>query len=204
MIGFGSSGSEHPTRHGKFPREWNTFKYRSARHFLVNIEPLRIELAIQGFDKKLRNLRSSGSKSERECWQASLFAHGIGTAVLGTQVSLAMVEEKDFDCVAMWARENSQFFAPVQIKEFVPKELNSEASLQAEIIKLTKYLDSGNLVVAIYLNRGFHLNLNSIWLPRLNIAELWMFGATSENGRQFMLWGNLLDNPDSFRFEYPN
>lgn len=187
----------------QFPREWATLEYRSARDYLVNIAPFRAALAASDTDKRIRNLRTNKLKKERELWQACLFAHGIGSSVLCSEVYLALVEDQDFDCVAQYIIGDTRYYTPVQIKEFVPEHLNPNGSLQAELEKLAKYVDSCDLVVAIYLNRQFCLELEAIRIPEIKVAELWFFGAGAPDASQFMLWGNMLKDPASFTYGYP-
>lgn len=188
----------------RFPREWTAREYRSARDFLVNVIPLRNALAAQQVDERIKNLRTHALKGERELFQASLFAHGIGSTVLGTEVFLTPLEDQDFDCIAKWLNEDTWCFAPIQLKEFVPENLNPTASLQSEIDKLkNKYVDSSDLILVFYLNRNFHFDLNALTFHQVNVAQLWLFGAISTDGTRYRLWGNLLDNPASYSFEYP-
>lgn len=170
----------------------------------MNVVPLRAQLARSDTPAKIRNLRTNGLKSERELWQACLFAHGLASAVLNTEVYVAPIEAEDFDCVVQWFADGTQFFAPVQLKELVPENVNSNASLNEELIKLSKkYVASPDLVVAFYLNRQFRLDLNDTAIPKVNIAELWFFGAVSPDLSRFMLWGNLMKDPAAFEYQYP-
>jgi hypothetical protein len=186
-----------------FPRQWATLEYRSARDYLVNIVPLRAALAISNTDERIANLRTNSLKTGRELWQACLFAHGIGSSVLGTEVYLAPVEDQDFDCIAQYIVGGTRHYTPIQIKELVPAELNPYASLKAELGKLGKYADSQDLVVAVYLNREFRFELEAVAIPQTNVAELWLFGAVSPGASQFMLWGNMLKDPASYAYQYP-
>lgn len=127
----------------------------------------------------------------------------IGSSVLRAEVYLALVEDQDFDCVAQYIIEDTRYYTPIQIKEFVPEHLNPNGSLQAELEKLGKYVDSCDLVVAIYLNRQFHLEIEAIRIPEIKVAELWFFGAVAPDASQFMLWGNMLKDPASFTYGYP-
>lgn len=186
-----------------FPREWVALDYRSARDYLVNVAPHRAALAMSDTDERIRNLRTNKLKGVRELWQACLFAHGIGSSVLHTEVYLAPVEDQDFDCIAHYIVGEIQCYTPIQIKELVPEHLNPSGCLQGELEKLGKYVDSRDLVVAIYLNRQFRLELDGVRIPQIKVAELWLFGAVSPDASQFMLWGNMLKNPASYVYGYP-
>lgn len=154
-------------------------------------------------DERIRNLRTNRLKKERELFQACLFDHGIGSAVLGTEVYLAPSEAQDFDCVAQYIIGDTQHYVPLQIKELVPEHLNPNSSLQVELEKLEKYVDSHDLVVAIHLNRQFPLELEAIKIPQIRVAELWFFGAVSPDALQFMLWGDMLKDTVSYSYGYP-
>jgi hypothetical protein len=187
----------------QFPRQWASLEYRSARDYLANVAPFRATLASSDTPERIRNLRTNGLKDVRELWQACLFAHGIGSTVLNTEVYLAPIEDQDFDCVAQCIMGDTRFYTPIQIKEFVPETVNANASLKAELDKLRKYVDSRDLIVAFYLNRQFRLELETLMIPELDIAELWLFGAVSPDASKFMLWGNMLRDPASYEYQYP-
>jgi hypothetical protein len=187
----------------QFPREWEKLEYRSARDYLVNVAPLRAELAASGTDDRIANLRTNKLKAMRELWEACLFAHGVGTCVLGTEVYVARVENQDYDCVTQFIVNDTRYYAPVQIKELVPEHVNAAASLQNEIDKLEKYRSSDDLVVAVHMNRQFHFELDKLRIPELTIGELWLFGSVTPDTSRLMLWGNLLKNPSSHQYEYP-
>lgn len=187
----------------QFPREWAALKYRSARDYLANIAPVRAVLAVSDTDERIASLRTNKLKPVRELRQICLFAHGIGSCVLSTEVYIALVEDQDFDCVAQYVVDGTSYYTPIQIKEFVPARLNPSGSLQAEINKLRKYTDSSDLVVAFHLNRQFQLDLRELQIPKLQIAELWLFGAVTSDASELMLFGDMLKDPGSYTFHYP-
>src|SRR5262245_56433531 len=113
----------------QFPREWEKLEYRSARDYLVNVAPLRAQLGASDTDERIANLRTNKLKPMRELWEACLFAHGIGTCVLRTEVYIAAVENQDYDCVTQFTMGDTRYYAPVQIKELVPEHVNATASL---------------------------------------------------------------------------
>jgi hypothetical protein len=118
-------------------------------------------------------------------------------------VAYAPVEREDFDCIARWVDGDTTQYTPIQLKELPPSDLNFDASLENEIAKLAKYVAGSDLCVAIYLNRQFRLDLTRLSIPKLNIAELWLFGSVAPDKSRWMLWGNLLDSPVSHEFSYP-
>ena len=122
---------------------------------------------------------------------------------IGRPVYLARGESQDYDFVASWVVGDKQHLAPVQLKEVVPQELNPNASLEATIAALSKYVDSEELTVAIHLNRQIRFEPSTVSVPSLNIAALWVFASLTPEQSQWGLWGNFLEQPAGTRFEYP-
>ena len=123
---------------------------------------------------------------------------------MGTPIHLAKSENHDYDFVATWLNDDIRHFAPVQLKELVPSQINPRPTLQAMIGQLgEKYVDSTDLTVAIYLNRETTFDLATLEVPQLPFAALWVFGGISPDQSQWGLWGDLLDEPIGTRFEYP-
>jgi hypothetical protein len=91
----------------------------------------------------------------------------------------------------------------VQIKEFTPQDLNPQASLEATLAKLGQYPDSRDAVAAIYINRRLHLDLRTLSTPPINMAQIWLFGCASADQTKWFLYGDLLNNPQPFEYEYP-
>jgi hypothetical protein len=112
-------------------------------------------------------------------------------------------ESQDFDFVASWSVDNTQHFAPVQLKEVVPEPLNPNATVEQIVESLAKYVDSEDLTVAIHLNRQAHFDPTVLSVPPLKIAALWVFASISPDQSQWGLWGNFLEQPEGSRFAYP-
>jgi hypothetical protein len=147
--------------------------------------------------------RPRALKRDREIRQACLFCCGM-SARIGQPVWVYPIEELDFDFVAAWEVGKNRHFAPTQLKEVVPENLNPKASLQSVIDHLVDYRASQQLTVAIYLNRGAaHFELKDIVLPVLELAALWVFAATSEDQSHWYLFGNMLEEPTYTFFDYP-
>ena len=125
------------------------------------------------------------------------------SSLINRPVAYAPVESEDFDCVARWVDGDTAHYTPIQLKEIPPDDLNSQASLEREIEKLAKYVAGSDLCVAFYLNRRLHIEPSQVSVPKLNIAELWLFGATAPDRSRWTLWGNFLDSPRSHEFTYP-
>ena len=122
---------------------------------------------------------------------------------LGQIVYLAKSEAQDYDFIASWIVGDTQHFAPVQLKEVVSQDINPSASIQKTIDSLSKYVDSGDLTVAIHLNRHGRFDPGELVIPRLNITALWVFAGLSHDQREWGLWGNFLEEPEGIRFSYP-
>ena len=123
--------------------------------------------------------------------------------LLQTSIAYAPVESADFDCVARWTEGDVTHHCPVQLKELPPETVTPLISLQSEIDKLAKYANSPDLCVAYYLNRNVRITFDALVIPKLNLGSLWFNGGVSKTKIRWMLWGNLLDSPRQFEFEYP-
>jgi len=135
--------------------------------------------------------------------QAALFCYGIGKA-LETTIYYSLYENADYDCIARWKENGFEKYAPIQLKEIVPEGLNKTTSLNNELKKLQKYVTSKNLIVAMHLNRKGSLKFSEITFPKLEIAEVWLYGGLSEDQEKWFIYGNLLDEPQFFEFKYPD
>jgi len=90
------------------------------------------------------------------------------------------------------------------LKEWCPEHIGKKPkSLNEELEKLQKY-SGGDLVVAYYLNRvAKNFNWKDLILPDLDISELWFFGGLSPKQDRWVLIGDMLNNPQLFKFNYP-
>ena len=82
----------------------------------------------------------------------------------------------------------------------MPAKLNPNASVQAAVNALTKYIDSDDLVVAIHLDRQILFDPAQLIVPDLSSAELWVFGALEPDQG---LWGDFMTSPTGTRYPYP-
>jgi hypothetical protein len=123
-------------------------------------------------------------------------------ARIGTTVYLARSESQDYDFIASWIVNDIRQYAPMQLKEVVPTDFDTTASVQNTIDALkSKYVDSSGLTVAIYLNQRTRFEPSNIRIPELNLAGLWIFGGMED--ATWGLWGDFLDEPMATQFEYP-
>ena len=184
------------------PREWSTFQYLDPKKILLGLRDIQLNYPLNELSYQAASLRTRELRQFGEGRQAALFCYGMSIA-LGTDVHFAQVERQDYDIIARIIDKNEAHFVPVQLKEWVPDFLPDAKDLQSELDKLSKYADSGDLVVAFHLNRTCHIQFDSLSLPE-NIAELWFFGAKDQTQSHWILIGNLLSKSvRTYEFEYP-
>jgi hypothetical protein len=177
-------------------------EFRDPKRFLVEIRKLESRVVASDLSAKAKQLRTNSLKEWREIREAALFCLGMGQRI-GHPVFLSRGESQDYDFIATWVAEETQHFAPVQLKEVVPADINAAASIEGVIRSLTKYVDSEDLTVAIYLNQQVRFDPRTVVVPRLPIAALWVFGSISPDQSEWGLWGNFLEEPEGSRFAYP-
>ncbi len=179
---------------------WEQLKYRDPKEILIELRKVESSYPLEKLPYNVSTLRTRSLRGHGESRQCALFCYGMSQA-LNITVGYAESEENDYDFIAHLAEQNA--FIPIQMKELVPNKINPNADLQIEVNKLTKYVDSNELCVAMYINKVVSIELNKLELPELNIAELWFFGAANPNQKQWTLVGNVLDQPEVYTFEYP-
>jgi hypothetical protein len=188
-------------------RDWlnavTNLEYRDPAPFLKRLRELETKVALSNLPRKVRALRTNTLKEWRQAREAALFCVGMGQR-LGQVVWLAKSEESDYDFVASWVTADIRHFAPVQLKEVVPTEINPTASIEATIDALPrKYVDSAELTVAVYLNQQVHFDPSKVKIPNMRIGSLWVFGGLAPDASEWGLWGDFLDQPQGTRFTYP-
>jgi hypothetical protein len=68
---------------------------------------------------------------------------------------------------------------------------------------LTKYRNSPDLVVVVYLNRRMKIRPHPIRSKQINIGGLYLLGGASPTKRRWLLMGDLLHSAEISQFEYP-
>ncbi len=131
-------------------KSWLKLKYYDPADILRKLRAVEMKYPVSELPYKVSSLRTKSLKTRGESRQCALFCHGMAQ-YKGLTLSYAESEESDYDFVVFCAENSS--FVPVQMKELVPEKLNPDTDLQKEIDKLSKYVDSGDLCVALYLNR---------------------------------------------------
>ena len=177
-------------------------EFRAPAPFLLRLRELERRVAASATPYKLRSLRTNALKEARELREAALFCLGMSERI-GRTIYLAKGESQDYDFVASWVSESERHFAPVQLKELVPEDVNPSATLESLIEGLKKYVSSPELTVAIHINRRMRFEPSSLSGLSLPVASLWAFAATSPNQSQWQLWGNFLEQPSVSSFTYP-
>ncbi len=115
----------------------------------------------------------------------------------------APTEDRDYDFVTAVVNGHIQIFTPVQIKELVPSHTGPSASVDRLLAELAKYVDSGDLVVAIHVNREMRLAFQNIPAPEAKVAEVWLFGSVTRDQSHWFLYGDLKGERAYFEFPYP-
>jgi hypothetical protein len=107
----------------------------------------------------------------------------------------------DYDAVIRWQRADERRFTPLQLKEFVPDGVNDRATLDEIFEGLTRYRDSTDLTVAVFLNRRFRLE--EISCPRLTLGGLYLFGVSPDQSQWFLMGDLLREGIMISTFSYP-
>jgi hypothetical protein len=182
--------------------EWSKLNFADPAAVLPQLRQLQLEVSTSNLNEKTRNLRTNKLKPYREGWEAALFCYGMSKLIDAT-VYVVPYEASDYDAVAMWVKEETQHFAPIQIKELISHELNPNTDINKEIAKLKRYTASNDTTFVLHVNRPCRLELQAIEIPKLNIASLWLIGATTPDQSRWFVAGDMLNNPTMVEYEYP-
>jgi hypothetical protein len=163
---------------------------------------VEFDVALSDLAPDVKALRTQGLKRHREIRAACLFCYGL-SCWLQQPVWVYPIEDADYDFVAGWDVAPDRHFAPVQLKEVVPEELNPNSSLQSIVDGLIRYQASEQLTAAIHVNRQGRFDPRTIAIPSLKIAALWIFAAMAEDQSRWGLYGNMLEEPVLTEFDYP-
>lgn len=184
-------------------RVWEKQKYHDPENVLRQIREIEQIPILQKLPEKVCSLRTNKLQLHKQGREAALFCYGLGQAI-STKIHFANYEQSDYDFVACWKDQDGLVFTPVQLKEVAPDSINTKSNLQGEINKLAKYSSSKDLVVAIFLNKRCKTDFSDLTIPKLNIAELWIFGAVSLDQSKWFIYGDMLKAPQYTEFDYPN
>ena len=175
--------------------------YRDPEVALRELREIELMAARLDMSTKIKHLRGNELKCAREYRQAALFTLGMAKN-LQKPVRFCPVEASDYDFIATWEDQGARHFAPIQLKELVPESINANASIQAIVDGLVKY-SSESLTVGIFLNRLGTFIPHEIKIPPLRIGALWFLFATAEDQSEWMLYGDVLGQPNATSFAYP-
>jgi hypothetical protein len=171
-------------------RSFSKLEFEDPNEVLEKLFPFDVAYSISDLEPKKRHLRTSSLKPVRERRDAAIFCVGMAEH-LDTPVRFSPVEEQDYDFVTTLQLKDERHYFPVQLKEFVPSDLNPSQSMQDVVNGLSKYTDSMDLTVAIKFNRAARFEPTSLHIPQtLCIGGLWVFGAISEDQSNWGLWGD--------------
>ncbi len=185
-------------------REWEKLEYHDPAEVLRRLRTFEPEVAASDLPDEVKSLRTHDQEGFKEGREAALFCHGLSVEVVLSTVYYAVFEDSDFDIVTVWEKDGERHYTPVQLKEVPPAERNPRASIEETLLKLQKYRGPNDLVVAVFLNRRMgRVNLSDIQVPPLSIGGLWLFGAASEDGDEWFLYGDVLKDRQPYRFSYP-
>jgi hypothetical protein len=181
---------------------WKKLEYHDPAEILKRLRALEIELADVQMDDRVRRLRTAELKRYREWRDAALFLYGLGLAQ-GRKIYYATLEESDYDFVASWIEDTTQHFCPVQLKELPPADLNSRVDLEKILAGSVKDPRPTSTVLAVRLNRRGHIELKGLRVPQ-NWKQVWFFWASGPNSSNFTVYGDALNDPGQYSFDYPS
>lgn len=184
-------------------RSWSKLKFYDPATILQEFRKIEHQIAGATIDERVRALRTTRLKKHKEGREAALLCHGIGVCVLGTTVDFSPTEASDYDFVARWRTEGIEHYSPVQLKEWVPSDINPRKGLNDLLASLNKYTSSKDTIVGIYSNRAGTLILSAIVVPTLDLAGLWLFGSTTPDASKWFTYGDMLRGPQYYEFTYP-
>jgi hypothetical protein len=186
-------------------RQLSALTYLEAAPILVKLRALEIEVALSDLPPKVKALRTHELDRYKELRSAAVFCHGMAQ-LAGAPVAFADHVAQDYDFVARWTADKPRY-AMVQLKDVVSQKLKPDASVQAQIDKLRKYVAGGNLAVAIHVSQDMHFDPAALVIPKLSIASLWIFGAITPDESEWAIWGNFIEVSPAHvigrRFHYP-
>jgi hypothetical protein len=183
-------------------RQLREREYQDPTKFLKGLRATELHVLAQVADERVRRLRTRELREWRETRVAALFCHGYSQRT-GLKILLSKGEFEDADSVASWRIDDTVHFAPIQIKELAPADLNSTASLQQVLDSLSKYTTE-DLTILVHVNREIRFTPSQIALPKdLRIASLWFLASITPDQSRWAIWGNYIETREKFEFAYP-
>lgn len=184
-------------------REWSKLPFIDPATYLAGAREMLRELIPKLQPHVAFALKSRPARKMREDERCAIFCYGMAT-VSGATIKFSDMERSDYDYILSVLHNGTHSFVPLQMKQLVSESVNANTTLQSEIEKLKKYVDSPNLVVAIHVNRVGVTVLDDLDLSNLKIGELWLFGVSNPEEREWRIIGNLLGTrPSAVTFQLP-
>lgn len=182
---------------------FSKLQYKDPEWWLVELSKIETETANHPMDPKVRALRTNQLKLVKETREAALFCHGM-SLVTGNKILFTRVEELDYDAVATWIQGDTAHYSPIQLKELVPEQYNPQQTLNKLLQDIAaKYPVSTELTVAVFVNRQTVIDFTQIKVPETKLHGIWLYGCSSQDQQTWFIYGNLVDNPSAFQFNYP-
>lgn len=183
---------------------WSKLKYMNPTEYLLGIDKVFNDSGIKKYKNASDILLDRHIRDVAEDRRCAIFCHGAGQA-LGAEIVFSSYENADYDYVGAYKKDGRFHPFPIQLKQVVPDRLNSSTSLQKEIDKLSKYVDSEDLTVAIHVNRKIHIKPLELGVTDVKVKEIWLFAKLYNESNTWILYGNLMAaNSDVYAFQLPD
>ena len=184
-------------------RRWQSFDYTDPAGYLRRFRAVERELTdrLRGVDPDVLALRTDELNRFRELRSAALFTYGMGLA-LGARIDFADEEDEDYDFMTKRVDGDTDQFCPVQLKELPPADRNAELTVEGLLGDLPTKYGPTETVLAVRLSRAGQVNLDRDW-PRVPFAQLWFFWASAPDSAEFSIYGDALETPRQWAFDYP-
>lgn len=184
-------------------RKWSALEWRNPQLDLYALGILQAKLEATGIFPTTDSLRQRQMREHLERKQAALFAFFVSHSVLRSPVQYALYEDEDFDCLIQWIADGKKYCAQVQLKEVVPPNVNPTATLDAELLKLGKYITSSHSIIAIHLNQTGWVNYSAIKKPEAAVGEIWLYSSITADQSRWFLYGDLLHFARGYEISWP-
>jgi hypothetical protein len=183
-------------------RGWSQLQYYDPVRTLIAYRVVELQSLSEDFPPKVARLRTANLNPEREARYAALFSIGMSYR-LGIPVVFSPVEAADHDFIVSFQAEGARHFTPVQLKELVSAELNTEATLEGLIKQLRARPIATDTVLAIRLNRAGREDLSPERFTDIPFREIWLFWAASPDATEWRLLGDMKSEPILTEYVYP-
>jgi len=187
---------------------WRALEYHDPARVLRELKVAAVQVEAEAnrlgitLDPLSLRLRTTPLKKYREWRDAAIFTYGMGLAK-GLKMGYATHEAEDYDFVTAWVLDEQSYFCPVQLKELPPADLNPDARIGDVIESLRKYPSSTESVLAVKLSREPELDLVSLRIPKAPFKEVYFFWQTTPAPENYILCGDLKEEPGAFEYSYP-